>query len=377
MMRVLFIVQGEGRGHLTQAISLAQILQSAGHHVVGAWVNVAQGRPIPDFFTQEFTAPITAVAGPLLVYNPCTSALRLGATLRGMVGHLAQYRRSLRQLRDAIETQAPDVVVNFFELLGGMTYGCYSPVAPMVCVGHQCLGLHPDFPYPAGRQIDRWGFKALVRLTSWGATLRLGLSFDEQPDVPRQRLCVVPPLLRKALLASLSNQPRPDPSAYVLAYTTQPSLLSMVLAAHQQQPLVPIRYFYADVTQPDMPVDDTLSLHAIDGKRYLDAMQHCRAVLTTAGFESVCEAMYLGKPVLMMPQPGHYEQACNALDGERAGAGLADTHFDLTRLLAYLPQYDPAVGKRFRAWQAQAPARFVALLEVVASARLANVPANS
>lgn len=33
-MKYLFIVQGEGRGHLTQAISLSQMLRRHGHEVV-------------------------------------------------------------------------------------------------------------------------------------------------------------------------------------------------------------------------------------------------------------------------------------------------------------------------------------------------------
>lgn len=33
-MKILFIVQGEGRGHLTQAISMEKLLRSSGHEVV-------------------------------------------------------------------------------------------------------------------------------------------------------------------------------------------------------------------------------------------------------------------------------------------------------------------------------------------------------
>lgn len=49
-------------------------------------------------------------------------------------------------------------------------------------------------------------------------------------------------------------------------------------------------------------------------------MGGCKAYLTTAGFESVCEALYLGKPVLMVPV--HVEQECNAWDAQKVGAGV-------------------------------------------------------
>lgn len=363
-MRALFIVQGEGRGHLTQAISLAQLLQRAGHTVVGAWVNVAAGRPIPAFFAEQFAAPVTPVEGPLLVYNSQTCALDLLATIGGVLRNLTRYRQSLRQLDVAIQTEEPDIVVNFFELLGGLTYGLYRPRAPMVCIAHQCMALHPDFPFPPGQWLDRLLFKGLIRLNTWGATERLGLSFDEQPDQRDQRLRVMPPLLRSELMTCQANAVSQPADDYVLAYTTQPGLQREVLDAHAQCPDVPIRYFHPTTQHVDQR-SATLQFNPIDGRRYLDAMQHCQAVLTTAGFESVCEALYLGKPVLMMPQPRHYEQACNALDGQRAGAGIADTGFNLSRLMAFTRQYDPATGERFRAWQAQGSYSFVAALQQV------------
>ena len=360
-MRCLFIVQGEGRGHLTQAISLTQLLQAAGHTVIGAWVNVAKGRPIPEFFTDQFKAPITAINGPLMVYDPKTNALNVSATVRGVLTHLRRYRRSIRQLRDAIRDENPDVVINFFELLGGLTYGLYRPDVPMVCIGHQCMTFHPGFPFPPGKRLDKFLFKALIRLNTWGATELFGLSFDEQNDVPNQHLRVMPPLLRH----ELTERERVDDEPFILAYTTQPGLVKEVLATHEQCPDVMLHYFNSDTHEAEHRESDTLFYHQIDGKCYLDFMQRCRAVMTTAGFESVCEAMYLGKPVMMMPQPNHYEQMGNALDGQRVGAGIATDHFDLKKLLDYALDYDSAVSDRFRAWYATGQTRYITALEAI------------
>ena len=57
--------------------------------------------------------------------------------------------------------------------------------------------------------------------------------------------------------------------------------------------------------------------------RYGEAVSYthlgCKAYASTAGFESVCEAMYLGKPILMVP--AHIEQDCNA--------SVSYTHLDV------------------------------------------------
>ena len=50
-------------------------------------------------------------------------------------------------------------------------------------------------------------------------------------------------------------------------------------------------------------------------------MADCSAMASTAGFESVCEAMCLGKPVMMVPVEGHFEQYCNARDAPSGCSG--------------------------------------------------------
>ena len=53
---------------------------------------------------------------------------------------------------------------------------------------------------------------------------------------------------------------------------------------------------------------------------FLNQMAACKAYASTAGFESICEAMYLGKPILRVP--AHIEQDCNAFDAVNSGAGI-------------------------------------------------------
>ena len=52
-MKMLFIIQGEGRGHLTQALSLRRKLADEGHQVVGVLVGKSPARRIPDFFMEK------------------------------------------------------------------------------------------------------------------------------------------------------------------------------------------------------------------------------------------------------------------------------------------------------------------------------------
>ncbi len=370
-MRILFLVQGEGRGHLTQALSLAQILQMAGHEVTGAIVGVTTERGVPAFFSEKFTAPILPVFSPGLVYNAGTNALEPFKTTMLALRTIRPFWRSLQQVRDQIDAQRPDVVVNFFEMLGGMTYALLRPSVPMVCIAHQYMAFHPDFQCPKGQWFYRQAFKLNTHLTCFGAKELLALSFDKQADEPRKRLRIVPPLLRREvteLKSSTGNSSTPDD--FLLAYVTQPGLKVELEKVHRQHPEIRMDAFHSDAAGPDQVIDDTLTYHAIDGKRFLEFMSRCKAIVTTAGFESVCEALYLGKPALMIPQPNHFEQACNAIDSQRAGVGIASNCFDLDQLLDYIPHYDSQVSEHFKAWHAQGYFMFLgALNRAVSSTR--------
>ena len=88
-------------------------------------------------------------------------------------------------------------------------------------------------------------------------------------------------------------------------------------------------------------------------------MAGCRTYASTAGFESICEAMYLGKPVLMVP--AHIEQDCNAYDAMRAGAGIISDSFDLESLLRFAGRYTP--NRNFTSWVRSCERRIIFELE--------------
>ena len=93
-------------------------------------------------------------------------------------------------------------------------------------------------------------------------------------------------------------------------------------------------------------------------------MAGCLGVVCTAGFESISEAAYLGKRLLMVPVQNHPEQTVNALDAQLAGLGVYDTGFRLSRLLEPV---DTKVSAGFKQWVDQAGAVAVRAAELTAA----------
>ena len=48
-MKVIFVIQGEGREHLTQALALKQMMEREGHEVVKMLVGKSKTRELPSF----------------------------------------------------------------------------------------------------------------------------------------------------------------------------------------------------------------------------------------------------------------------------------------------------------------------------------------
>ncbi len=363
-MKYLFIIQGEGRGHLTQAIALAEMLERNNHRVVGALVGSADGVSVPQFFKDNFKFEHVAYASPCLVYCKKTKALNVFKTLTNSVLNIKKYIVSLRKIHANIDKFKPDIIINFYDVLGGIHQFLFRPKIPMVCVAHQYLLLHPSFEHPKNHWLDRLLVNTNTAITALGATKKLALSFTPFSNAPQQNISIIPPLLRPEIA-----QIKPATEDYILAYVTQHPLAEELVKWHAKNSKIKVHCFWDKSQNTEVyKYSQNLHFHRINGQKFLQMMQNCKGLVTTAGFESVCEAMYLGKPTLMIPVPKHYEQACNALDAKRAGAGITGDKFDLSAFIQYLPRHKD-VSSDFHLWQEQTARIFLREIDSIFEVR--------
>ena len=353
-MKILFLVQGEGRGHMTQAIALGQILRRAGHNIAATMVGRSENRIIPEFFKEQIQTPVFEFDAPNIVYNDNAKGMNLMQTLVSLLVHLSRYVRSLNFINESIKEIKPDLIISFYETYGGIYNVLYRPKIPMVCIAHQYLLMHPKFVFPQKSKFNQFIINTNSKITSWLSAKRLALSFREIDSANQLKITVVPPLLRKEVLNL-----RASSGEFFLVYMTHHSLSKQIIDWHLEHPEVNLVCFWDNADASDVfQFDNTLTFHRINSEKYLQMLASCRALVTTAGFESVCEAMYLGKPVMMVPVPNHFEQECNALDGVISGAGVTSKSFNLTVLLEYLPKHQDQSSK-FRNWYLRGESMFV------------------
>jgi len=334
-MKYLFIVQGEGRGHMTQAISLFNMLTSAGHAVPQVIVGKSKRRKIPDFFYKQLTnCEVLTVESPNFITDRNNKSIKIGATLIANVRKIPTFRKSLKIIDQKVKEYQPDVIINFYDFLGGMYKYTFSQSCHFVSIAHQYLAIHNDFPFAKGKIWDRASLKFGNRITALGSDKILALSFSEGYN-KSAKITITPPLLRKDLKALNTED-----QDFILVYMVNDGYAEEVYNFHKKHPQIKLHCFWDRKSASETEVvDETLTFHQISDIKFLKKMAECKAYASTAGFESICEAMYLGKPVMMVPVAKQYEQACNALDAYQAGAGIFSNSFDIKKLIDYLPSH--------------------------------------
>ena len=360
-MRVCFTIQGEGRGHFTQALALREMLLHRGHDVVAVIAGTNGHRPLPDYVQNAFGVPLRSMFSPGFQFKGKRGVSVLGSGMDALK-RLPEFRASMKQLDETIAATKPDIIVNFLEPVTGVYKFLGRAKVPVLVTGHQFMLEHPEFPRQRHAPMQQMGFRNFVRLVSGGAA-KLALSFYEARNLPDKKLFVCPPILRKQLF-EISPVVHGD---YFLVYLLNAGYAGDIERWCKENPAVPVHCFY---DKPGAPEEEqvlpSLTFHRLHGEKFLRLMGGCRAVVCTAGFESVSEAAYLGKPVLMIPVQNHIEQYLNSLDAQQAGLGIADTEFKLSRLLA--PDV-PAGGRKFHDWVDRAEKVAVDTVEKVASDR--------
>ncbi len=357
MSKFIFTVQGEGKGHLSQAIALKQILENHGHSIVGITLGMSKKRNIPAYFLKEFPK-IKTLASPGIIYGKGKSVKIVKTTLQGILGIL-KYKKSTQKLNKLIKDKKPDYIINFYEYTTGLFYLLNKCEVPCISIGHQVLLLNKNFiPLPTNK-IEQYFLNFYTKLVTYGSKKYLGLSFYPLENDNKREIISIPPLLRKEI-----KELKTSKNGGILMYISHPNYYMDIIQWHKKNPTIKIDVFWDN---PEFPIiteiNKNLFFHQVDSIKFIQYLKDCKGLCCTAGFESIAEAMYLDKPVMVIPIQNHIEQKINAWDTFNAGAGIASENIDLDKFIPYLDSHI-SISETFIEWQNQLEEIFLAELKI-------------
>ncbi len=327
---------------MTQAITLKNRIESLGHSVYGG-VGINPRRKVPNFFQEAFGQELFSYQSPNFLVDQKGKGLQIGKSILHNLLRTQKFLGQINFLNRKIKEIQPEAIINFYEPLFGLHNYLKGNNLPSFSIAHQFLILHPDFEKYQGSVSDRLSLKYFTKLTGYGSRKLFGLSF--YPIVDKGKIVSVPPLLRKEIRELPSSN-----EGFFLAYLLNPGYLDEIKNWSAKNPGIKIRCFTDSIMEESsQKFNDDLELFGLSGKNFLGSLAGCKGLVTTSGFESVCESMYLGKPVLMVPVKNHYEQFVNSRDGAKAKAGIYSDHFDLDRFQHFI-ENDYEGNMDFTSW---------------------------
>jgi UDP:flavonoid glycosyltransferase YjiC (YdhE family) len=174
-LRSLFVVQGEGRGHLTEAIALADVWRAAGHEVSGLFVGGEGGRPLPAYFAHRIGLDPVRFMSPITRTGAARRGVSIARSLAFNAARFPRFGRSVTQLREAAAELRPDLIVNFYDSVAGRAFSGRRGGPPLVSIGHHYLLGHPEAAPNPRRRILGAPFPLMNRLSApAGTKLRAG-----------------------------------------------------------------------------------------------------------------------------------------------------------------------------------------------------------
>src|ERR1044071_228625 len=321
-MKIMFSILGEGRGHMTQAIAVKEMVERAGHKVVSVVVGAGRKREIPAFFAEAMAMPVEKI--PTLDFTfKNDRKVSLAGTALDVLRRLPEYVVTIRRLKAIVRQARPDVILNFFESITGLYALTTWKRPPVIAVAHQFMYGHSNYVRAPKLRVQQWIMKWFVQLVG-ARSLRVALSFYEAADVPKRKTRISPPILRRQIFNI-----KPDENGqFILIYLLNHGYAEQIINWHNANRATVLHCFYDKPgAAAEVKYDETLTFHRLDGDKFLRMMAQCKYVACTAGFESLSEAAYFGKPLFLVPVENHIEQQINAIDATHIGWGVTDSWF--------------------------------------------------
>jgi uncharacterized protein (TIGR00661 family) len=228
---------------------------------------------------------------------------------------LLQMPAVLDRLTDTFDALQPDLLITDFEAFSARAAERIG--LPILSFNHQQVVTEMEYDLP----ITHWPGAALTSAAiRWIAPRNpehvLLTSFFYAPLKRPERTTLVPPIIRPAV-----QERTPSDGEHVLVYYNHPDGIHHVIDALRQIDAQFIVYC-SDPAQ-SASTDDHITVKAPSLNGFLDDLAAARGVICTAGFTLISEALYLGKPLLVVPNQGTFEQTINALFLQRQGLGQA------------------------------------------------------
>ncbi|TCI05281.1 hypothetical protein EZV61_04805 [Corallincola luteus] len=324
MAKIIYGVSGEGSGHSSRAKLMAAHLEQQGHELK----LVSYDRGYRNLHQQFDVLQIQGLT--IASVDNKVSKLK---TLTENLANLPEGTRAFNKLRELFKSFQPDCVITDFEPCTAYLANHYD--LPLISLDNQHRMRYMEYACPADLKKEALLTETIIRAMVPKPWYSLITSFHTGA-LKNDHCQLFPPLIRPAAYGLTAST-----GEHILVYATSgfDSLLDTLS-------LFPRERFYVYGYNKDEVVGN-LYFRSFSEEGFLQDLSSSKAVMATAGFTLISEALHLKKPYLAFPMQGQFEQHLNAHMLDKQGLGKACLQPDQDAIAAFLyqlPDYEQALS---------------------------------
>ncbi len=340
MSKCSIIIQGEGKGHFSQALAAMKMLESRGFDIKRVYLSKSFFRSTPAYFYAACKVPLLTYFSPNFIRSADQKGIRVLLSMLINLVLSPVYIFEMIRIGILLIDDRSREVFNFYDPVGALSTRIFKARAKKTAISHHFYLMHPDFMHPHGMGRSMFWLNLMNRIMYRSAHNVLALSFRKGKDIGKIR--VVPPVISEMIRESYYQ-----PGSRDLCYFLNPGFAKEMIEFYRGRPDLAADIFTDAKPSGDIP--ENVKLHPPSRVKFIETMLHCKRIISTAGFDLVAEAFYLGIPICLIPSENHYEQYCNALDASRTGMAFQlENIAELEDL-----EFEPGSNKQFKDWAEQ------------------------
>lgn len=336
------IIQGEGKGHFSQALSFIKAAGEKQIRINRIFLGRNFFRKTPAYFIEELSntgIPFHQFYSPNFIRTPDKKGIQIVLSLLINVLLGISYLTEVIRIRILSARDSSSTILNFYDPLGALAFRSFSRGIERISISHHFYLAHPDFIHPHGLERGYFWLAIMNRFMLRSSDRAIALSFRKGDSF--EKIEVFPPLLDPEILG---KEYVIEAGSGDLGYLLNEGFLQEVIGYYREEKSRSAELFSDLELSLNLPVN--VRVKKASRRDLFNSLQHSQRVISTAGFDLVAEAFYLGIPVFLIPTENHYEQYCNALDAVRTGMAFQLDNISELRGA----ELDLRSNKKFREW---------------------------
>lgn len=352
MARIVYSMSGEGRGHATRVRTMVELLR--GEHEL-LLLAPGDAYALLEGAYRGSDVRIQRLPGLRFAYNKHQKVAILGTGLN-VWRYLLALPQMKREMCEQFEHFGADLLISDYD--PGAPRAAQRAGLPYIALDHQSFATHGRFDWLPGKLRFQL---AQIKLVNWILYHRqvhtISSSFF-RPDAKRERpdVTFVGSMLRPQVLDAEIVR-----GEHITAYCRR-SVTENVLESLASAPCEVRLYGLGEKADRG-----SIRFRPISEDGFVADLASGRAVVANAGNQLLGETLYLGKPMLALPEEGQHEQMLNSHVLERLGGGRWCTPRELTpeKLHAFLDEADQLEAAIDREFAHGAPNALAAIRKVL------------